>query len=453
MATLADIVSVSITRNTVFPSQPGFGTPALLAVHSFWNDLVKRITDPSDLVSLAVPTSHPIYLWSQAVFGQNPRPPAAVIGRRTRVFTQVIVLTPLSAVAGDKYIFSVAPTSNVYTDIVRTVPGASNLTAEGTAIAALIATALGADATSVNSVAGVITVTMVAGKMANFKNLPAITRMTWSDTTTDPGIAADLADINAAAALGGSSVSFFGINIDQGGKLTILALAAAVESTQQLFIARTTDSACAQSGSSDVMSTAQASAYSRTAIIFAQYANDDYRDGAWFGKQLPDTPGTSTYAHKTLAGIHADTLSAGERAFILQKNGTTYETIAGINETFEGKVSSGDFIDTIAGQTELQAALQIAVYGNFLSKKKVPYTDFGIQAVQSIVDAVLAARTAKKPDDTSFLAADPAPTVTVPKAKDVSPTDKSTRVLNNVKFNATISGAIHRANLTGNISV
>lgn len=452
MASLNDIVTVTITRTTVFPTQPGF-VPAFFTYHTLWNDLVKRITDPSDLTALSVPTTAPMYIWSQAVFGQSPRPEAVIICKRTRVFTQVQVLTPLSAVAGDIYTFDVrTSTQSAWTTITRTVPGASSLTAEGTAIAALISAAIGADGTSA-SVAGVITNTAVAGKIIEFRNLPKLALMTVSDTTTDPGIASDFADCNAASALGGSSVSYFGVTLDQAGKATILALAAAVESTQQFLIARTSDSACATSASNDVMSTAKASAYSRTAIVFAQYATHDYRDGALFGKILPYTPGTITAAHKTLAGIHADTLSSGERGYILGKNGSTYETISGTNELFEGMCASGDFMDTIFGQTELAAAMQLAVFINFLSQLKVPYTDFGIQGVGSIMQSVLDARTAKGLGDPAFLAASPAPNVLLPKASAVSSSDKSARILKNAKWNATIAGAIHRANITGNLSL
>lgn len=452
MATLNDIVQVNITRQTVFPTQAGFGTPGLLAYHTFWVPLVQSISQVSDLVTLGVPVSHPIYLWAQKVFGQSPRPPNAVIGRRANVFTQTQTLSPQSAVQGFVYNFNVTNATNVATAITYTVPGAATLTSVGTAIAALISAAIGADGTSA-SVAGVITDTASAGKMLNLTGLPPLSVMLVADTTADPGIAADFAAINAAAALGGPSVSFFGINVDQGGKATILALAAAVEATQQFFIARTSDTACGTSATTDVMSSVQTSAYSRTAVIFAQSATNDYRDGAWFGKMLPYTPGTATYAHKTLAGIAADTLASGEANFINQKGGTTYMTVAGINETFEGKCGSGDFIDTITGQTELTAALQTAVFGAFVTQQKVPYTDFGIQGVASIVRSVLKARTARKPGDTSFLAATPEPTVTVPTAASVSPSDKSARILRNIAFSATISGAIHRAIINGNISV
>ena len=53
----------------------------------------------------------------------------------------------------------------------------------------------------------------------------------------------------------------------------------------------------------------------------------------------------------------------------------------------------------------------------------------------------------------NFIANDPAPTVTVPKAANVPPTDKTQRILKNVRFQATLAGAIHAINITGTVTV
>ena len=52
-----------------------------------------------------------------------------------------------------------------------------------------------------------------------------------------------------------------------------------------------------------------------------------------------------------------------------------------------------------------------------------------------------------------FLSNDPAPLVTVPKAADVPPTDKANRILRDVKFTATLAGAIHAVVIRGKVSV
>ena len=52
-----------------------------------------------------------------------------------------------------------------------------------------------------------------------------------------------------------------------------------------------------------------------------------------------------------------------------------------------------------------------------------------------------------------ILAADPAPTVTVPKVADVSAADKTARLLPDMKFTGTLAGAIHKVTITGVVSV
>jgi hypothetical protein len=79
---------------------------------------------------------------------------------------------------------------------------------------------------------------------------------------------------------------------------------------------------------------------------------------------------------------------------------------------------------------------------------KVPYTDAGVALIQAQVIASLQSAVAK-----GILTSDPAPVVTVPKVANVSPSDKAARILPDVKFSATLAGAIHKVNITGVVSV
>ena len=51
------------------------------------------------------------------------------------------------------------------------------------------------------------------------------------------------------------------------------------------------------------------------------------------------------------------------------------------------------------------------------------------------------------------LASDPAPEVTAPAVKDVDPVTKAGRILPDVKFTATLAGAIHQLEIDGTLSV
>lgn len=452
MPTLDQLASVTVTRQTVFPTLPGFGVPGLLAYHSHWLDRVKTFADLEEMVAASVSVNEPMYKWATAVFAQNPRPEKVAILRRANAYTQTITLTPQSAAEGDVYSFTVGDASGASTAITRTVPASSTLSAEGTAIALLIDAALGTDGDAA-SVSGVITITMDAGKVCLLENLPPLSKMLVAETTADPGIVADFDACVTAESLAPLTLSFFSVDLDCAGKATIVALAAAIEASKKIGVFATSDTACATSATTDVMSTLKASAYSRSKLIFAQYSNRDYRSGAEVGRMLPTTPGSATWAYKTLAGIHADSLTSAESDYITGKYGTTYQTLASLNLTYQGQVPSGDFIDNIVASTELQQACQLAILTGFVTNEKVPYTAFGIETVRSLLEQVVDARTAKKAGDLKFLSNSPAPLITMPKIEDVSSADKAARILRGIVIQAYIAGAIHRGVLKINLSV
>jgi hypothetical protein len=83
-----------------------------------------------------------------------------------------------------------------------------------------------------------------------------------------------------------------------------------------------------------------------------------------------------------------------------------------------------------------------------VNAKKIPYTAKGIAVIEGAVRQVL-----KQASLPPIEGINPDFEVIVPDIADVPDADKSTRTLNNVQFNATLTGAIHKVNLQGTISV
>ena len=110
-------------------------------------------------------------------------------------------------------------------------------------------------------------------------------------------------------------------------------------------------------------------------------------------------------------------------------------------------VAQGEFIDIVRGEDWLTSRIQEFVYSVLVNSTKVPYTDAGITAIEAEIRRAL-----QLGINNNFIANDPAPTVTVPLAANVPPNDKAQRILRNVKFQATLSGAIHAINITGTVS-
>lgn len=188
--------------------------------------------------------------------------------------------------------------------------------------------------------------------------------------------------------------------------------------------------------------------YTRTFVMYHQDAAFDYPEAAWFGRVLPLVPGSETWKFKTLNTVSYSNLTTTQSNNALAKKANTYEFIGGVNMTGNGTVAQGEYIDVIRGIDWLTARIQEFVFSVLVNNPKVPYTDAGVAVIQAEVMRALQLAV-----NNNFLSNDPLPLVTVPLVANVSPTDKANRILRNVKFTATIAGAIHAVRITGTVSV
>ena len=188
--------------------------------------------------------------------------------------------------------------------------------------------------------------------------------------------------------------------------------------------------------------------YVRTFVMYHQDAALDFPEAAWFGRVLPLEPGSETWKFKTLNGISYSNLTTTQSNNALNKKANTYEFVGGVGITSNGTVAQGEYIDTVRGIDWLTSRIQEFVFSVLVQNPKVPYTDAGITVIQSEVMRALSLGVSN-----DFLSNDPAPIVTVPKAADVPPADKANRILKNVKFVATLAGAIHAVVIRGTVSV
>ena len=186
----------------------------------------------------------------------------------------------------------------------------------------------------------------------------------------------------------------------------------------------------------------------RTFVMYHQDAAFDYPEAAWFGRVLPLEPGSENWAYKTLNSISISNLTTNQSINALSKKANTYEFIGGVAITRYGTMGQGEYIDIIRGVDWLTARIQEFVYSVLVNNPKVPYTDAGIASVQSQV-----LRALQLGISNNFIAESPQPIVTVPLAANVPPTDKANRILRNVKFTATLAGAINIVNITGNVQI
>lgn len=233
---------------------------------------------------------------------------------------------------------------------------------------------------------------------------------------------------------------------------TVLAVAAWTESQVKIFGTASSDpniiNQAAGVDATSVAAKCNQFGYVRTFVLYHQDANSDFPECAWFGGVLPLEPGSETWKFKRLNSIAYSNLTSTQSQNARNKKANTYEFIGGVGITREGTMAQGEFIDIVRGIDWLTSRIQEFVYSVLVNNPKVPYTNAGITAIEAQVKRALQLGISN-----NFIASDPAPIVTVPKATDVPTIDKTNRILKNVKFQATLAGAIHAVNITGTVTV
>lgn len=451
MSTLTQFANVSITSATQMPSRIGFGTPLVLGYFTAWPDRVRTYSSLTAMVADGINSTGvgaATYWAAAAIFSQNPRVKQIKVGRRTNAWTQKVQLFPTSATAGVVYKVTIGALGSSSTAITRTVPGASSIAAECTALKGLIdalglamTTALGGGNTYVECTAS------VPGQMFVFASRNP--EMELFESTAAP--AAISTDLDACRA---ADDDFYGVTPDSCSKAEALLIAAWAEPTGiKIFFGQTGDTEDGKIGvASTLLKQLQAAAYFRTAILFDSIAVPSFAGAGWMGKGFPYTPGTITYHAKSLSGVTVDIISETVDGEVKARNGNTYTVVAGTNVTADGKVASGEFIDVVIGRDCLQARIKEAVFGVISGQLRVPFNNGGIQTIVGTAKGVCVRQQGTK-ENPGFLDPEQAVIVTGPLIGDVDPVDRANRFLRNVTFSAKITGAIHATNISGTISV
>lgn len=439
MANLDSIVTVNITVQDAAVTQAGFGTPLVMTHEAaFGPELVRSYSDTASMVADGFTATGATVAAVAAILSQNPKVVEVKVGIRGSTAVAMTRIMTVATVIDD-------------TDYVVTINGVPFLFNSGVAATA-IAIGFGLDAainagtepvTSVDNLDGTFDlVEDVAGAIFGLSYTPTL--ITSDDTTADAGIAADYAAIKL------EDDDFYGVAMTSSATLEIEALAALVEADRKIFGANSADSDILSNTSGNLFETLGLAAYNRTLPIFNQ-DNFDFAGAAWLGNRLPSTPGSSTWAFKTLAGVTVDALNNTQISNIETNDGNHYTATAGVNITLQGTMASGRFIDITRGIDFLHSQIQTGVFSQLVNTEKIPYTNLGVGAIESEVRAALVQATRL-----GILTPDPPATVQVPDVTDpsqITTTDKANRNLPGVTFSGTLAGAIHSIVISGSVSV
>lgn len=456
---LSDIVNVQISTVSESVSRVGFGVPLILTYHTKDAARVLEFADaPSMLVAGGGPfaSSDLAYILASKAFSQNPKPNRVLVGRRVNPTIRTFNLTPRSGtINGETYPL---PNTDYSVTIARD----------------------GTEETFTHPSGATPTVAAIVTALTGFINAGGVDVLA-TDNTTDmdveaaatPGGAAtagtpftisydrslfegeDQTPVAAGGDLAGEIAAirnindeWYGLVGDWWGATEIEDAAGAIETLYKIHVCASADDGIYDSGvTTDPASVLSAANYARTSV-FHHPTPETGIAAAHLGKNLPKDPGSITWKFKTLAGITTESYTPAEEAVLVSKNCERYVEIAGASITCDGKTSSGEFMDVTRFMDWLKARMEENIFAILAASDKVPYTDQGVGIVESEVYAVLNEGIA-----VGGLAADPAPTVSVPLVADVDPVDRANRLLPDVKFNAQLAGAIHAVEVTGIITI
>ena len=202
------------------------------------------------------------------------------------------------------------------------------------------------------------------------------------------------------------------------------------------------------------------SSYDHTFAVYggdiASYGTATYSAIALMAKCFAYEPGNETWAHKTLAGISPSGLTSAKIAELESVPSNYYYKVASKNITMNGVVGSGEWIDIIRFRDWLINEIQIQEFDFLTANPKVPFNDGGITGVQNVLESVLlgAQRTGgididRTNEETGEY--EPGFKVVVPRASQISKSDRKQRKLRNVVFEARLAGAIHSVVIRGSL--
>lgn len=445
---ISDIVSVSIAIQDSAPKAVAFDTPLIMAKAPYIGARLYNIS-PAGLASMVTDgfaTYSRAYQMMSAMSAQSGGAGQAYVQARTAQQTQVIDLTVLTAGApvgkvitfdlsyqGVTSEISVTVVTSTVNDILDLIEAAIDASAAGIA---------GVGVAPDNATATKLTLTAdTAGDFFQI-DLGSESCITLEDVSTaGTDFAGELA---AAKATLGESV--YGLLIDGYSETEINIAATFAEANQMLFLGLSTDAEIYDSAdTADVASDLETAGYNRSAVVFTRNPTGDAA-AAWLGLMLGQTPGSATWAFKTLAGVSADVLSATHFTNARDKHALLYTSDRGVSHTWDGFAASGRFFDITHGVDFLKADIETRVYQQLLNAPKIPFNATGLSMIEAPIRAALGA------SESSGLI-EPGWTVTMPSLVGYSTVDKAARLLRTVTFSATLSGAVHKVTVAGTLTI
>ncbi len=435
MSQVNSIVDVSISVESARISRASFGAGLLISKSALFADSVKLYTDPSELLDDGFSESDTTYLAALEYFAQENGAANMYVGRRAASYV-------LTVTVADSTVYSVVIGGVTYS--FTSGSGASYATIRTGLNAAINAATATHGFAAANVSTNQISLIPVTGRVGLLVGAVSA-QLAKSAASYSATIAADLDRMSEASA------DWYGIVLcdRDNTEATAVATWCASSSAPKVFPYASADGDIINSAdeTTSLAYSFKNTGFRRSWVFYHSLAATRYPDAALLSRILAMDPGSYTVKFKTLDNLAADALTDSQCAVARAKYAMVYIQAGGVKFVQEGVTAEGEYIDVIIGIDWNTAIIRENVFGTLVSSPKVPYTDAGIAAIEGQVRAGVQTGV-----DQGLYAAIPAPTFSVPKAKDVSGADKASRTLRNVKFFATLAGAIHFVQVRGTVT-
>lgn len=434
---LDDIIDIQISVSDRAPARPNFGTPLIAAYHEAWGDRVREYSRAEDLLEDGFLAGDPVYQIAQAIKSQNPTLNRFKVGRLEKAeYTHTVNLIPTVTTPG-----------YTYSGTVNGVKVSYDVEPEDT-------------------------VELICDALTGL--IDAIDGVSASDETThvkveadDPGMVLQIAfdrgiqikDVTSLvgddltddlAAIENDDPGWYGLLTDVSSGAAINSAAAWVEGRRKIYFPMSGDWDIADNNQSgDVGSELVAKSYTRTFPIWHRMiGGSEWANGAYAAVILAPDVGSSIASFKSLAGISADNLRAGEQSALKAKKWAMYQNLGGLNLTYGGQSPSGRYVDTVRGVDWLHSEMQLDILMLFANNAKIPFTTSGLSLIKGTLENVLVKgiRRGLIADDTPY-------TVTVPTIDETDAADRMARILRGCEFSARVTGAVESVTVRGNLTI
>lgn len=436
MALIDEIIDIQVTRDTTPLSEAGFGTPLLVTEHEEFEDRVRFYGSLAEVVEDFPESSRP-YIAAEGVFAQDRVPSQIAIGKRvpaTLVFSADLIADN---------VFNVSINSSAITPVTYASSHLDTMNAIAAAIeekdGVASATVGGANNRTITIISDDLAALVIASAAVTLGSSQATVEITQIETIT--------AALNAIRS---AFDEFYGVGITSRVEADQLLLSAWTESNDKLCSLASSDEDILDAvKTTDIANVAKGLSRDRTIVVYHQSANTLFPDFSLLSRFLATTPGESIVAFKTISGVLVSPLSTSERNAARGKNCNVYvEIYRGTNGILDGKVASGEYIDTIRNVDFHKTRIQEAILSIMTRLEKIAFTDAGVALAENELRGRVQADIAS-----GILAADPAPTYQIPLVSSVPRNDRAGRVLPSMTYQAVLEGAIQKFILRGTVSV